>query len=326
MMENNLLKTIHARLRDAKEILITSHLKPDGDAVGSVLGFGLTLEAADKKVQMVLSDKVPDALRFIPKSDRILSQPVGKVDFVVVVDAAEISRIGDALNGYGMPDLNIDHHISNTHFAKVNFVLNEASATAEILAEYLPELGFEIPEAAAEALLVGMITDTIGFRIPSVQSKTLRLAAGLMDKGASLANLYKEALLQKSISAARYWGAGLSKLQIEKGLAWTTLSLSDRLQAGYPERDDADLINVLSGIRGACIAVVFIEQPAENVKISWRAQPGYDVSSIAAQFGGGGHLAAAGAEVKGNLVEVQQRVLHATRQLFQITTILGEES
>jgi phosphoesterase RecJ-like protein len=142
---------------------------------------------------------------------------------------------------------------------------------------------------------------------------TLRVAADLMEKGSDLPTLYQKALVNKSFEAARFWGAGLSTLQKEDGLLWATLTLEDRKAIGYPGKDDADLVNVLSSVNGVDIAIIFVEQPKEIVKVSWRAQQGFDVSDIASHFGGGGHKPAAGAEIKGNLDSVKTEVLNATR-------------
>jgi phosphoesterase RecJ-like protein len=123
--------------------------------------------------------------------------------------------------------------------------------------------------------------------------------------------------VEQSLASARYWGAGLTKIMIEDGLVWTTLSLSERDAAGYLARDDADLVKVLSAIQGAKIAVILTEQTGGYVKISWRlcnnADSDLDVSEIALKFGGGGHKAAAGADVKGKLNEVLVKVLADTK-------------
>jgi phosphoesterase RecJ-like protein len=113
------------------------------------------------------------------------------------------------------------------------------------------------------------------------------------------------------------WGVGLNKLERNERLAWTTLTLSDRESVGYPGRDDADLINILTIIDGIEIAMIFLEQSNGTVKVSWRAQPGFDVSQIAVGFGGGGHPAASGAEIQGSLREVQAIVLDRTRPLLE---------
>ncbi len=128
--------------------------------------------------------------------------------------------------------------------------------------------------------------------------------------------LYRRTLVDRSFEAVRLWGAGLSRLERDGRLLWTTLTLEDRKAVRYPGRDDADLINLLSAVEGADISMVFVEQPNGRVKISWRAQPGFDVSTIAASLGGGGHAAAAGAEIQGSLPEVQASILELTRPLL----------
>jgi phosphoesterase RecJ-like protein len=142
--------------------------------------------------------------------------------------------------------------------------------------------------------------------------KVLRLAANLMEAGADLPELYRIGLTAKTYESARFWGCGLGRLQREGGLLWTVLRLSDRQAAGYNGNDDADLVNMLSSVDGE-IVVLLNEQKDSRVKVSWRARPGLDVSRLALQFGGGGHPAAAGADIQGALEEVQERVLAETR-------------
>jgi phosphoesterase RecJ-like protein len=235
---------------------------------------------------------------------------------VVTVDCSDLERTGGSLNGYSVPDLNIDHHPTNLNFAKINLVDVEAVATAEMLAEYLLEFGLPITPHVATALLNGIITDTLGFRTYNMTSKALRVAADLVEAGAPLPELYHRSLLSRSFNALRYWGVGLSNLRREERMVWTSLSMEDRRAVGYPGRDDADLINVLTTLRGADVVLIFVEQGNGRVKVSWRSQPGFDVSRIALDFGGGGHKAAAGAEIEGSLADVQEKVLAATRTLF----------
>jgi phosphoesterase RecJ-like protein len=232
------------------------------------------------------------------------------------VDSSDLPRVGEALNGYNIPDLNIDHHITNVNFARLNLVQPEAAATAEMLVEFLPLWSLPLTQPVVSALLSGILTDTLGFRTANVTPKTLRIAADLMEAGGNLHELYRHTLLQRSLQAARYWGTGLSKIQRDGRLVWTTLTLADRRAAEYPGRDDADLINIVSSINEADISLVFIEQNRGHVKVSWRSQPEFDVSQLALRFGGGGHKAAAGADVAGTLEEVQEIVLKATRSLL----------
>jgi phosphoesterase RecJ-like protein len=138
-----------------------------------------------------------------------------------------------------------------------------------------------------------------------------------MEIGTNLPDLYNRALVRRSFEAARYWGVGLSRLEQKGKMVWTSLTLEDRSAVNYPGNDDADLINILSTIEDADIAVIFVEQRGGKVKVSWRGVPGVDVSQVALSFGGGGHSAASGAEITGSLSEIRQRVLDETMPLLQ---------
>jgi phosphoesterase RecJ-like protein len=298
----------------ASRIEIVSHIRPDGDAIGSLLGLGLSLEAAGKEVQMVLQDGIPVSFRHLPGSQKVVRRPTGPFDLVVVVDCSDLKRTGGVVTH--QPDLNIDHHITNLNFARLNYVMPVTEATCSILTEALPEWGLPLNEQVAQALLTGVISDTLGFRTSNVTPNTLRLAAGLMEKGANLAELYNRALIRRTYEAARMWGLGLERLQRDGRLVWTSLTLEDRHRSSYPGNDDADLVNILSSIDESDIGVIFVEQKNDHVKVSWRAQPGWDISGLALQFGGGGHPAAAGADILGALPEIREKVLSATRQVL----------
>jgi phosphoesterase RecJ-like protein len=303
-----------ARLAAARRVLLITHVNPDGDAIGSLLGLGLALRAAGKDVVMACADPVPEVYRFLPAADEISMAPEGPFDLVAVVDVSEIARIGairDRLDG--PPDLQFDHHITNPGFAELNFVDVRAASTAELLAELLPGLGLALSHEVAQCLLTGLVTDSLGFRTSSTTTKTLAIAQQLMQAGAQLHTVYDLALFKRSYSAVRLWAQGLAHLHLKHRMAWARISLEARKASGYQGLGDADLINILTTIREAAVALVFVEQADGKVKISWRSVPGINVAEIAAEFGGGGHAAAAGAEVPGTLEEVETRVLAATR-------------
>lgn len=310
-MANDTPESIRCALAEARCILILSHIRPDGDAVGSMLGLGLALSQAGKDVQMVLADGMPSRYRFLKGSEKISKKVDHPYEYCIVVDAGDVQRTGNIL-GERVPDLSIDHHITNTYFAHLNWVEPEAAATAAILAEQMPLWGLPVSTDIASALLTGVIVDTIGFRTSNTTSKTFRIAADLLDSGANLNDTYFYGLMQRSFKSAQYWGAGLTNLQKSNHMLWTSLTLKDRSRVSYPGNDDADLINILSTIDDIDIAMIFVEQKRGHVKVSWRAKPGFDISAIAVQFGGGGHPAAAGADIKGKLDEVRQKVLDAT--------------
>lgn len=316
LRQSKLVKQIGELFHAASRILVITHIRPDGDAVGSLLGLGLALQESGKQVEMVVSDGVPQSLRHLPGSEMVRYSPSGIFDLIVVVDCSDLPRTGKALLDYGAPDISIDHHATNQLFARLNLIDLKAASTTQILASCLKAWRLPLTKAVAENLLTGLITDTIGFRTANVTPQVMRVAARLMEAGGNLSDLYHKGLINRSYEALRFWGAGLSKLEKQGSIIWTTLTMADRQAAGYGGRDDADLINLLTTVNDARIFIVFVEQPNGNVKVSWRAQPGVDISQLAMEFGGGGHPAASGAEIVGNLADVRASVLERTIQLF----------
>lgn len=318
-MDKQLTGEIKERLAIAKKIVIASHVRPDGDAIGSLLGLGLALRDAGKSVQMVLADGVPSSFKYLDGSELIHKDPKGEHDTFITVDCADFKRTGKVFENFGQPDINIDHHVTNEKFGKLNLIEAEEVATAAILTNHLPEWGFKITKPIAAALLTGVITDTLGFRTSNTTPEALRQAATLMEAGVDMPEIYMRSLVRKSFPAAKFWGAGLSSLESKNGIVWGTLTVADRKAAGYGGNDDADLINMISAIDGNKVGMVFVEQSNNHVKISWRALvPGVNVSPVAQHFKGGGHAAAAGADIEGSLSEVQKEVLKKTRELLNL--------
>lgn len=316
-MTSDIIGEIKSRLDAAQNIVIASHIRPDGDAIGSLLGLGLALRNAGKSVQMVLVDGVPASFRHLEGSELIVKEPQGEHDTFITVDSADFKRVGKFFENFGSPDINIDHHKTNEKFGKLNLIEAEEVATAAILTNHLPAWGFEITKPVAAALLTGIITDTLGFRTSNTNPSALRLCATLMETGVDMPDLYMRSLVKKSFPAAKYWGAGLSNMEQKDGIVWGTLTLEDRKRSGYGGNDDADLINLISAIDGNQIGMIFVEQHDNHVKISWRALAnGMDVSKVAKHFNGGGHAAAAGADIPGALSEIQPLVLRTTRAML----------
>lgn len=316
-MKSGIVTRIRDRLAAAQNIVIASHVRPDGDAIGSLLALGLALQDAGKSVQMVLQDGIPASFRHLEGSERVRNKPEGTFDTFISVDCADFKRLGKVFESFEKPDINIDHHVTNEKFGKINLIEAEAVATAAILTGHLPQWGLAITKPIAAALVTGIVTDTLGFRTSNTSPQALRDVAALMETGVDLPELYARALVRRSFEAARYWGAGLSSLERKNGIVWGTLTLADRRKSGYTGNDDADLINIISSIDDAKVGMIFVEQADHHVKISWRALvPGVDVSPIAKHFKGGGHAAAAGADIPGALDEVQKLVLETTQKML----------
>ena len=282
-----------------------------------MLGLGHALRASGKNVACVLQDGMPEKYTFLPGAAEVRTSLPEKYDYLIVVDSSDILRTGKVLEGFSMPDLVIDHHKTHDDFGRIEYVLPEAEATALVLVESLPQWGLPITQEVATCLLTGLLSDTIGFRTSNTQPAALRAAADLMEKGADFHDIYLKTLSDKTLAEALYWGQGLTKIQQNGAILWSSLTLNDRITSGYQGNDDADLINILSAIKGPLITILFIEQEGGGVKISWRSAKGVDVSILAREFGGGGHMAAAGADVEGNLTKIQQAVITSAERYLK---------
>jgi len=307
-----------ALLEGARQVVVVSHERPDGDAAGSMLGLVLALRRRGQRAVPVLAGGLPQRYAFLPGAADVTRTIPAETDLLVAVDCAELSRTGIPAEQLRRPaGINIDHHPTNTRFAHVNLIDSSAAATAQMLYSLSPALGLPVDREIATNYLAGLVSDTIGFRTPNVTPAVLRLAAELEGLAESLPKIYELLLNRRSFAAVRYWGAGLSRLERRGPLIWARLTLEDRLASGYGGTDDADLINVLGTIEGAEVALIFIEQGGGQVKVSWRSRNGLDVSRLAQQFGGGGHAPAAGAGVAGEMDEVVERVVQSTLEALQ---------
>jgi phosphoesterase RecJ-like protein len=316
-MMNADLARARALLASSARVLVITHVNPDGDAVGSALGLGLALRELNKTVVFACADAVPDTFRFLASSGEFTRTPEGDFDLILVVDVSDPGRMGSVgENLKRPPDILFDHHVTNDGFAGLNFIDVEAASSAELITELLEPLGLPLTQPVAECLLTGLVNDTLGFRTSNTTTKSLGLAQKLMQAGADLYAVYNHSLHQRSFVALRLWAEGLARLRFDNRMVWATLPLSARKTAGYAGNGDADLIDVLTTVREADVALVFVERSDGKVKVSWRSAPGIDVANLATTFGGGGHAPAAGAEIPGALAEVEAKVIAATRAIL----------
>ncbi|NLN69641.1 MAG: hypothetical protein GX142_02475, partial [Chloroflexi bacterium] len=198
-------QAIAKKILASQSFLITSHIRPDADAVGSMLGLGLALMSKGKSVQLVLEDGA-DHYHYLPGSEHVVRAPSGSVDMTIVVDCSELDRAGSVLDAYGQPDLVVDHHKTNLAFGTINVVEPEQVATAAVLFDHLAAWGLSFNPDVAMCLLAGIIGDTIGLRTPNVNAEVLRKCAALIDLGGDLTHVYNEELVLRPFTAVHYWG------------------------------------------------------------------------------------------------------------------------
>lgn len=302
----------------ARSILLVSHIAPDGDAVGSLLGLSGPLKHAGKKVTAAIDDGVPQELRFIPHSESVLPAiDAGEFDLMITLDSSDLERIGCA-GAYGMTHsrqvINLDHHPTNTRFGGIHLIVPEAAAAVEIVYDFLAFLGADIAPATAFALLTGLVTDTQGFRISATNSRTLKIAQVLMGKGAPLSEIMAQTLNKRTYEEVELWKLALPSVRLQDGLIHAAVSQSDLRRAGLKKAGDGGLVSYLVTVDQAKVSIVFKELPENEVEVGFRAKPGYDVGGLAFQLGGGGHTLASGCTMTGTLRQVQDIVLPLARQ------------
>jgi phosphoesterase RecJ-like protein len=311
------MKEIVATLRGAQRIALVSHRDPDPDTIGSALALGLGLESLGKRVSWHCADPVPEQQRFLHGSERFTQDPPPEdVDLVVTVDFGSVDRAKFALPA--RPTLvNIDHHASNDNFGTANLVDVTAAASAELVSRVIDALGIKWTPEMATAALVGIMTDTGSFQFPSTDARALDRAARLREAGADLQAITYNIFRNKRFEALRLWGFAFSRLRREENgqLVWTELRVGDIEEAEARDEDISGLVEQVARSSGMRVGLLFNEQRGV-VKISCRTsqwEPSVDASALMAQFGGGGHVRAAGALIEGDLPSVRDRVLNAAR-------------
>ncbi|MGI6684816.1 MAG: DHH family phosphoesterase [Bacillota bacterium] len=321
---NNSLSEITAVIRNKKKILITAHVLPDGDSVGSVVGLGLALESLGKEVYLVMADKVPEIYHFLEGTDKIIfpQEFSQKPDLIIFLDCGEISRAGDKWIDpllKNMPLINIDHHISNNYFGTFNFVDPKAAATAELIYPLLKDLGFTITKEVASALYTGLIMDTGSFKYQNTTPRTLKTAAVLLESGVDLSLIRENLHENKSIKNLQLISVAIDNLHFAANgkIAWTYLDQKTmkRLQA-KPEHSEG-IVNYPISLKNVKIGLFFRETEDGDIKVGLRSRAGLDVNKIALSFNGGGHQQAAGCTLEVPLEEAIQQVLNKTISLME---------
>jgi bifunctional oligoribonuclease and PAP phosphatase NrnA len=311
-----------ALIRGANRIIILTHVSPDGDAIGSMLGLAHALTSIGKKVTPVVDEGVPENLRFLPGIDSVQAKldPQTTADLVIAVDCGDEGRTGDAgkaARTLGLPWVNVDHHRTNTFFGDANLIdLNTASASEGVF-DLLAHIEIIPNKDAVQCLLCGFVTDTLCFRTDSVTPETLRKAQRLMALGANLSYIVQQTVARMPMSAIQLWKQVMPTVQYEDRVIWARITNEARRAAGFSDAvgagSDGGLVSLLVQAEDAYISCVLREKQDEQgdncIDLSFRAVPGFDVSKVAVELGGGGHRLAAGATVPGRIEDVEARVI-----------------
>ena len=313
-------------LRTADSCLVTSHVHPDGDAVGSMLGALHLLRAMGKTdITCALEDPVPRIYQNLPgaKTIRHDLDEIGEFDIALVLDVGELSRLGEAescLDGQARIIV-IDHHLGEGPHGASGIIDPSYAATGEMLSELFDAAEIELSREAAHCLYVAQITDTGGYRFSNTNARSHRIAARLVDTGLDVGSISCEVFECMSVPKFELLRQVLDRLEILAGgrLAYSYVTAQDLKEAEGAPEDVEGLVNYVRNLEGVQVGAFFNAISPEVTKVSLRGRPGFDVAAFLRSYGGGGHAGAAGATIDRPLSELQAELIQRLEER------LGEE-
>ncbi len=323
LQTNTTFAEIADTFRQAQRIALVSHVRPDGDAVGSLLGLALSLRQMGKTVLPILEDGVPDNLMFLPCTDLVTrpgGAPLQDLDLAIALDTATHERIGDGckLALSSAPKLvNIDHHGSNPGYGDLHHIDSREPAVGQIIYNLLQETGMPIDDAVRQHLFTAISTDTGSFQFSCTTARSHRIAAEMIDAGLDIATLCRSLYHTYPKRRLQLLQALLNEMTFsadDRIVSWIlTQQLMDTV--GVLPGDTEGLIDTLRAVDSVIAAVIFEEVPDGKIRVSARSKDTrLNVANVCAQFGGGGHAMAAGARIKGTAAEASRKFLTALQE------------
>ena len=314
---------LYSRIQQCSTIGVTSHFRPDGDAIGSTLALGLALQAMGKKVYMWNEDGVPARYAFLEGAEQILPLPEevpADLEMLICVDTGDWKRLGDVsqrLFAEFPLIVNIDHHGTNTRYGHVQVIEPETAACAFVLFNILREWGVELTRPMADALYVGISTDTGSFQYGSTTPAVMHAAGELLAAGVNVAEVNRRVYQEVPYTALLMQREVLNNMVVEADgqLAHYSMPGGRKAELGVGLEDTKDLVDVVRVLQGVRAALIFEDLEDGRIRVSLRSKdPAVNVAAIASRFGGGGHAMASGIRMRGTLEDCRAQVLAATRK------------
>lgn len=316
-------------LNNQRRFVLTTHVRPDADAIGSEIAMAGLLDQLGKEVRIINASPVPTRLKFLDPTGRCLQvgaqiseEHALDTDVHMILDTSawgQLAEMGRVFRKTEAVKIVIDHHAVADSLGALDLKDTDAEATGALVFQFAEAMGLEITPAIAMAMFCAIATDTGWFRFSSATSETYRTIATLIDRGAQPSTLYRQLYEQSTIARIKLAGRVLSRMMLDCDgrLAWTYVTLVDYRESGAEQADTEDLVNECLTIAGVDAAFILIEQHSGSFKASLRCKGALDVARVAEQFGGGGHKQAAGAMLPGPLADAQAKILTAVKAALQ---------
>ena len=309
-----MLQDVLQQIEQRDRFVLTSHARPDGDAIGSALACCQVLRAMGKQADVVLHDGVPRIYRALPFADQVLQadRVLGNYDAAIILECDSIHRT----RLEGLEDrflISIDHHVSGRPFADVNWIDPKAVATGEMVFRLAREAETPFSPEIATCLYTALMTDTGSFMFQGTNEHTFALARELVLAGADPSHCARSIYFAHSVAKMRLLGEALRNLNTEGNVAWTWVTQKQMERCEAKEEDCEGLVNYVLSIGEVEVAAFFRELPEGRFRVSLRSKGKLDVARVAEGFGGGGHECASGCSVEGPLVLAVRQVLDQIR-------------
>jgi phosphoesterase RecJ-like protein len=324
-MDSENMDRVIKTFKERDDFLITAHINPEGDSIGSQLAIHYILKKLGKNAVIANHDDVPENLKFLPGAGSIMSEvPKGFLPAtVIILDCPVKERTGNICKEINEEQfiVNIDHHVSNGLFGDINWVESDASSVGEMIFHMIKKLGIGIEKNLAVVIYTAILTDTGMFNYDNTSPETHRVAGELISAGVRPKEIHREIFERKALSEIRLLGEALTTLQVEEGgkLAHMILTRKMYREEGVENISTDEFINFPRSIKGVEVAVFFKEDvnTRDKVNVNFRSSGKVNVNAVASRFGGGGHEQAAGCVLNCGLVEAQDKVLAEAKKAIQ---------
>ncbi len=320
-MSNSTFAQINQVFQDHESFLVVSHVRPDGDAIGSILALGHALEGLGKKVRYLNQDGCPESLAFLPGSEKVeisreaLAKGPIEAEVAIALDTAAHSRVGEdslkAMDGAQVL-VNIDHHLSNPGYGDFNYIDSDSPATGQILYDLITALDLPFSEITRDSIYVATSTDTGSFQYPGTTQRTYEMAADLVSRGLNVGQVNSLTYDNSPYRRVELMRSLLNTLERSSDgkVAWWHLTEQTKSDLQLVDDDSEGMIDIIRSVQGVVVALFFEELGADKIRVSLRSKDQrIHANEICGAFGGGGHALAAGIRMAGPLADAKEKVL-----------------
>jgi phosphoesterase RecJ-like protein len=315
------MNSIIQQFNNSNKILVVTHAHPDGDAIGSLIAMGLSLETLNKKITLYCESLIPAVYRFLPEVHRVVNK-IGNLnyDMAVILDCGDLDRVGQAASFVKQIPVivNIDHHVTNTRFGHLQLIDTSACATAEIVYRLIKQMGLSFGKALATSIYTGILADTGSFRFSNTNREAFAICQEMVDIGVDPHNIAQHVYGTYSLSRIKLLNLALDSIELSENGKLSIMTLTQKMfdETNTKPEDVDGLINYAQRIEDVEVAALIQEHHNGNENsrttnrfhVSLRSDGAFDVAAIAAMFGGGGHSSAAGFSIEETLSTVKSRI------------------